>query len=73
MKLGGSLGNIPRKLKQILIFSITCFLENRLTVQNISSFYNYFCKMLTSDSPNFIKLVIYALIGIYVYVKLKIF
>jgi hypothetical protein len=57
MKLGGSLGDIPQKVKNL---SINCTLENGPTVRNILSFYNklfIFCGTLPSDPPNFIKLL----------------
>jgi hypothetical protein len=53
MKLGGSLGNVPQKMKNLLqkldIFrtvSPNCALENGLTVRNILSFFNFFHKFL---------------------------
>jgi hypothetical protein len=67
---GGSLGNVPQKMKNFFIktrytkpndffTSINCTLENGPTVRNISSFYNkffiFFFGTLPSDSPNFIK------------------
>jgi hypothetical protein len=71
MKLGGSLGNVPQKLKtsykESIYFGllvhfqeINCTLENGLTARNISSFYNtffIFYGTLPSDPPNFIKLM----------------
>jgi hypothetical protein len=79
MKLGGSLGNVPQKMKKscyknsiyfgmlvhfhecnLYSYTYLCALENGLTVQNISSFYNkvfIFCGTLLSDPPNFIKIL----------------
>jgi hypothetical protein len=53
MKLGWSLGNVPQKMKKIVIktryisdfsyiFKSKIYTENGLTVQNISNFYNKF-------------------------------
>jgi hypothetical protein len=61
MKLGGSLGNVLQKLKNLVInlYCINFTLENGLAVRNVSSFYKVFfflifVKRLPSDPSNFI-------------------
>jgi hypothetical protein len=62
MKLGGSLGNVPQKMKNLMLYNIKCTLENVLRVRNISSFYNKLFQFLwyvtLRDPPDFINLLL---------------